>query len=152
VPPSNAVLPHPKAGEPSLPTNYFPARKGITSFLFKFPIPPESPSSINFGQGLARIKYEIRATVGVYWKGEKRLVTDKKEVEVVERYDEDFERIEPESVVVGDQGKIWVHGRVVGGLIVAGESACVELQVKNHSAKKVSLSFMFLWIQIHETQ
>ena len=32
-------------------------------------------------------------------------------------------------------------GRVVGGMLVAGESACVELQVKNHSAKKVRAVF-----------
>lgn len=30
-----------------------------------------------------------------------------------------------------------MQGKVVGGLVVAGETACVELQVKNHSAKKV---------------
>jgi hypothetical protein len=26
---------------------------------------------------------------------------------------------------------------VLGGMLVAGESACVELQVKNHSARRV---------------
>jgi hypothetical protein len=76
--------------------------------------------------------------VGVAWKGEKRLVTDKKSVDVVESYEEnDFLRIDPEGVIVGENGKIWVQGKVVGGLVVAGESACVELQVKNHSSKKV---------------
>ena len=43
----------------------------------------------------------------------------------------------PEGLVVGEGGKIWVQGRVLGGMLVAGESACVELQVKNHSAKRV---------------
>lgn len=87
------------------------------------------------------MKYEVRASVGVAWKGEKRLVTDKKELDVVESFEEDFTRIEPEGVVVGEYGKIWVHGRVVGGIVVAGESACVELQVKNHSHRKVGLRF-----------
>jgi len=66
-------------------------------------------------------------------------VTDKKLVDVVESYDEDdFTRIEPEGVVVGENGKIWVQGRVVAGVVVAGESACVELQVKNHSSKRTT--------------
>ena len=72
------------------------------------------------------------------WNGEKKLVTAKKNVDVVESYEEDdFTRIDPEGVTVGENGKIWVQGRVVGGLVVAGESACVELQVKNHSSKRV---------------
>lgn len=49
-------------------------------------------------------------------------------------------RKEPEGVVVGEHGKVWVHGRVVGGFIIAGESACVELMVKNHSGRKVCIS------------
>lgn len=65
-------------------------------------------------------------------------MTDEKSVDVVESYEEnDFSRIEPEGIVVGENGKIWIQGRVVGGLVVAGESACVELQVKNHSSKRV---------------
>jgi len=74
----------------------------------------------------------------VAWRGERILVTDEKSVDVVESYEEnDFSRIEPEGIVVGEKGKIWIQGRVVGGLVVAGESACVELQVKNHSSKRV---------------
>ena len=34
-------------------------------------------------------------------------------------------------------------GAVVCGMLVAGESACVELQVKNHSAKKVRCVALF---------
>ena len=80
----------------------------------------------------------MRATVGVAWKGDRRLVTSKKSVDVVECYEEDdLIRIEAEGVLVGENGKIWVQGKVVGGIVVAGETACVELQVKNHSAKKV---------------
>jgi hypothetical protein len=74
----------------------------------------------------------------VFWKGEKILVTCRKDVEIVESCGEEFGRDEPEGVVVGEHGKIWVQGKVVGGVVVAGESACVELQVKNHSSKKVS--------------
>jgi hypothetical protein len=43
----------------------------------------------------------------------------------------------PEGLIVGEGGKIWVQARVLGGILVAGESACIELQVKNHSAKRV---------------
>jgi hypothetical protein len=44
-----------------------------------------------------------------------------------------------------------VQARVVGGMLVAGESAYIELQLKNHSAKKVRHLFYpailtFLWL------
>jgi hypothetical protein len=138
LPPSNAVLPHPIPGDPPLPQHYHQARRGQTTFFFRIPTPATSPSAIDFGNGLACVRYEVKCSVGVAWKGEKRLVTDKKSVDVVESYEEnDFLRIDPEGVIVGENGKIWVQGKVVGGLVVAGESACVELQVKNHSSKKV---------------
>lgn len=141
------------------------------------------------------MRYEVRATVGVVWKEERRLVVVRREVDVVEGFrevrgggvgevggggvgargdgerdegedaDEEGEgeggarfglmgRKEPEGVVVGEHGKVWVHGRVVGGFIIAGESACVELMVKNHSGRKVrsfflSLSFFFPPPHIH---
>ncbi|KAJ7189489.1 hypothetical protein GGX14DRAFT_609147 [Mycena pura] len=136
LPPSNAVQPHPVPGEPPLPSNYHQARRGNSTFLFKFPLPSTSPSSINFGGDLARVRYELRASVGVCWKGEKLLVTDKTEAQVVECFNDDPERPEPEGVVVGENGKIWAQAKIVGGVLVAGESACVELQVKNHSTKK----------------
>lgn len=78
----------------------------------------------------------MRAAVGVCWKAERRLVTDAKEVQVVEAPEEEEGR-RAEGVVVGEGGKIWAQARVVGGVLVAGESACVELTVKNHSTKKV---------------
>lgn len=136
LPPSNAVQAHPLPGDPQYPNHYYQARRGCSTFPFKLPVPSTSPSSITFGSGLAKVRYEVRATVGVFWKGEKRLVTAKNEVDLVESYEEDFSRAEPEAVVVGENGKIWAQGRVVGGVVVAGESACVELQVKNHSTKK----------------
>ena len=70
-------------------------------------------------------------------KGEKKLVIDKKQVDVVEQFETDPIRGEPEGIVVGENGKIWMQGRVFGGFMVAGQPACIELQVKNHSAKKV---------------
>ncbi|KAJ4465192.1 hypothetical protein C8J55DRAFT_529165 [Lentinula edodes] len=137
LPPSNAVQAHPLPGDPSLPLHYHQAKRGHSTFLFRLPLPATSPSSISFGSGLASVKYEIRASVGVYWKGERQLVTEKKDADVVEAYDE--ERIgqdEPEITVVGENGKIWCQARLIGGILIAGESACIELQVKNHSAKK----------------
>jgi hypothetical protein len=142
LPPSNAVLPHPIAGEPPLPAHHHRARRGLTTFLFRLPLPPSSPPSIDFGNGLARIRYEVRASVGVAWKDQNRLVTDKCPVDVLQRYPGDdgldFDTWPaPEGLVIGEGGKIWVQGRVLGGMLMSGESACVELQVKNHSAKKV---------------
>ncbi|KAJ7730809.1 hypothetical protein B0H16DRAFT_210102 [Mycena metata] len=138
LPPSNAVQPHPVPGEPLFPAHYHQARRGQSTFLFKFPLPSSSPSSITFGGDLARVRYELRASVGVLWKGEKRLVMERTDVQVVECFTEDPTNPEPEGVVVAENGKIWAQGKVVGGVIVAGESACVELQVKNHSTKKNS--------------
>ena len=101
------------------------------------PLPETSPSSISFCQA-ARVRYEVRASVQVVWKGEKKVVVHSKEVNVVENYpDVDFGRHEPEAVAVGENGKIWMQGKLIGGVLVAGESACVELQVKNHSTRKV---------------
>jgi len=76
--------------------------------------------------------------VGVSYKGENRLVFDKKEVDVVESFEPDFSRVDPEAVVVGESGKIWLQAKLLGGVVVAGQPACVELTVKNHSLKKVN--------------
>lgn len=96
------------------------------------------------------MRYEVRASAGVFWKGEKRLVINTRELDVVESFDVDFSRLEPEGVVVGEYGKIWVQGSVVGGVVVAGESACVELQVKNHSNKKVRKGYKYtpMWCSL----
>jgi hypothetical protein len=137
LPPSNAVQPYSFAGDPTIPRDHYQARRGMSTFLFRFPVPFSSPSAISFGSGLACVRYEIRGSVGVAWKGENRLVTDKKGFDVVESYEEELAKVEPEGVIIGENGKIWIQGRLVGGVIVSGESACVELQVKNHSNKKV---------------
>ena len=110
----------------------------MTTFLFRFPLPPSCPSSINFGSGLAIVRYEVRATVGVAYKGENKLVFDKTNVDVVEAFELDFSRVNPEAVVVGESGKIWLQAKLSGGVVVAGQPACVELTVKNHSSKKVN--------------
>jgi len=126
------------AGDPILPEHYYQARKGRSTFLFRVPIPASSPSTITFGTGVAKVRYELRASVGVYWKSEKRLVLDKRPVEVVEAYPFEESR-PPEAIVIGENGKLWMQGKIVGNVIVAGESACLELQVKNHSNKKVRI-------------
>jgi len=136
LPPSNAVLAHPIPGSPQLPQQYFQARKGSTTFFFNFPIPLSSPNTINFGNGLAKVRYEVRATVGVFWKGEKSYVRDSREVDIAECLVESRLQREP-TTVVAEAGKMWVQGQILGGLAVAGRSAGVELKVKNHSTKKV---------------
>lgn len=85
------------------------------------------------------MRYELRASVGVYWKNEKRLVVENKSVDVVEAHT--YEESPPEAIVVGDNGKLWMQGMMIGGPVVAGGSACLELQVKNHSNKKVITVF-----------
>lgn len=81
------------------------------------------------------MRYELRASVGVYWKNEKKLVVDNRTVDVVQAYP--YEESSPEAIVVGDNGKLWMQGRMIGGPVVSGGSACLELQIKNHSNKKV---------------
>ena len=68
-------------------------------------------------------------------------MTDNRVLEVVAAYpyEETFGGKEAQGVVVGENGKFWMQGTLVGGAVVAGGTACVELQVKNHSTKKVSL-------------
>ena len=142
LPPSNAVYPYPAPGSEPLPAHHYPARKGVTTFFFQFPLPPSSPSSINLGKGLAKVKYEVKASVGVGWRGDRRLVTDKKDIDVVEAHDEQT-REPGEKVVIGENGKFWAQGRVVNSVLVAGQPACVELHVKNHSSKKVLVYLAF---------
>lgn len=138
LPPSNAVRPYPEPGEAILPLHYYYTRRGTTTFLFRLPLPRSSPSSINFGSGLAQVKYEVRATVGIIWKGTRQLVTDKRIVDIVESYSPLPGQQPIEGIAVGENGKFWMQGKIMGNVLVPGEPACVELTVKNHSTKKVS--------------
>lgn len=150
LPPSNAVQAHSEPGDPPLPTHHYHARRGISTFLFRIPLPIPNPSSVNFGGGLATVKYELRASASVYWRGEKRLVTERKVIDVVEGLDdvaltEYANGSDATSITVGENGKLWMQGSVIGGgIITAGESACLELQVKNHSSKKVGTLRFFI--------
>lgn len=133
LPPSNAIqsdFDFPP-GESPLPAHYYPARRGLTTFFFRFPLPSSSPASISFGP--AQIRYEIRAGVGVAWRGEKRLVTDHQDINVVEYCDIRAPSKRPQGFAAAEGGNIWAQAFVTNGPIVAGEVACVELQLKNHS-------------------
>ncbi|KAK2467279.1 hypothetical protein APHAL10511_000828 [Amanita phalloides] len=142
LPPSNAVQAHAEPGDPPLPSHHYHARRGVSTFLFRLPLPVTCPSSVNVGGGLATVKYELRASASVYWRGEKRLVTERKVIDVVGGLDdvalaEYVNGAHSSSITVGENGKLWMQGRIIGGdVITAGESACLELQVKNRSTKK----------------
>ena len=121
LPPSNAVFAHITPGDPPLPQHYYQARRGKSTFLFRIPIPTSSPSSISFASGLAKS--------GVWTSSERRCLLEEWK-EVVQAYPyEAYLRGPPEAIVVGDNGKLWMQGRMIGGLVVAGGSACLELQV-----------------------
>jgi len=143
LPPSNAIQSafNPSPGESPLPAHHYPARRGLTTFFFRFPLPPSSPASISFGP--AQIRYEIRASVGVAWRGEKRLVTDHQDVNVVEYCDIRTPSKRPQGFAVAEGGNIWAQAFVTNGPIIAGEVACVELQLKNHSLNWVRRSCSF---------
>lgn len=123
------------ASELSLPAHHHPARRGQTTFFFRFPVPASSPSSISFGP--ASVKYEIRASVSVAWKGDKCLVTDKREVKVVESWNPMILAQTPQAVVITEGGKIWAQATLTNDVVVGGESACIDLQLKNHTQRWV---------------
>lgn len=133
LPPSNAIQSDfdPPPGEFSFPAHHYPARRGLTTFFFRFPLPPSSPASISFGP--AQIRYEIRASVGVALRGEKRLVTDHQDINVVEYCDIRAPSKRPQGFAVAEDGNVWAQAFVTNGPIIAGEVACVELQLKNNS-------------------
>jgi hypothetical protein len=146
LPPSNAVQAHAEPGDPLLPFHHYHACRGISTFLFRIPVPITSPSSLNFGGGLATVKYELRASASIYWRGEKTLVTKRKLIDVVQGLDDEdltdyANGNNATSIAVGENGKIWMQGCIVRGCIITdGESVCVELQVKNYSTKKVVIA------------
>lgn len=125
----------PGAGELPLPAHHYAARRGQTTFFFHFPVPASSPSSINFGP--VSIRYEIRASVSVAWRGDKRLVTDMQEVKVVEGWDPAIAGPSPQAVVITEGGRIWAQATLTNGVVVGGESACIDLQLKNHTQRWV---------------
>ena len=137
LPPSNAVHPYPLTEAEPLPAYYYPARNGTTTFFFRFPIPHTSPSSIDFGKGLAKLRYEVRASVGVAWEGCPQLLVTKKDIDIVEAACEVGERFSARNVAIAEKGKMWIQGRVLNPYVVSGRSVCIELHIKNHSKKKV---------------
>ncbi|KIJ14386.1 hypothetical protein PAXINDRAFT_116058 [Paxillus involutus ATCC 200175] len=152
LPPSNAV--HPDyvlgEGEVPLPAHHHAARRGLTTFFFRFPLPQSSPSSINFGP--ANIRYEVRASVSVSWRGDKRLVTDKREVKVVEGWGGINAAHLPQAAVIAEGGKIWAQATITNGAVVGGETACIDLQLKNNSQRWTSGVTLTLTRALHLSQ
>ncbi|KAF9223243.1 hypothetical protein BS17DRAFT_781551 [Gyrodon lividus] len=152
LPPSNAVHPDhvPEAGELPLPAHHHAARRGLTTFFFRFPLPLSSPSSVNFGP--ASIRYEVRASVSVAWRGDKRLVTDNREVKVVESWDAMSAAQVPQAVVIAEGGKIWAQATITNGAVIGGEIACIDLQLKNNSQRWTSGVTLTLTRALHLSQ
>lgn len=146
LPPSNAVYSDyvPGTGELPLPAHHYAARRGQTTFFFQFPIPASCPSSINFGP--ASIRYEVGASVSVAWRGDIRLVTDKREVKVVESCDPTDAAPSPQAVVITEGGRIWAQATLTNGVVVGGETACIDLQLKNHTQRWVCPSRVLLFL------
>ncbi|KIK82288.1 hypothetical protein PAXRUDRAFT_832297 [Paxillus rubicundulus Ve08.2h10] len=152
LPPSNAVHPDYVLGvdELPLPAHHHAARRGLTTFFFRFPLPQSSPSSINFGP--ANIRYEVRASVSVAWRGDKRLVTDKREVKVVESWDGTNVAHLPQAAIIAEGGKIWAQATITNGLVVGGETACIDLHLKNNSQRWTSGITLTLTRALHLSQ
>lgn len=88
-------------------------------------------------------------------------MTDHQEVNVVEYYDIRAPSKRPQGFAVAEGGNIWAQAFVTNGPIVAGEVACVELQLKNHSLTwvchvdsrflmdQLNMSFADIWSYDH---
>ncbi|KAF9519674.1 hypothetical protein BS47DRAFT_1387948 [Hydnum rufescens UP504] len=139
LPPSNAVITHSTNADLDLPPDYYPARKGQTTFFFRFPLPASSPSAITFGNGLARVTYKVKAGVEVFWNGERRLVVDSREIDVVEALDEETPMTDLGHAVVGDGGRIWAHARIMGGVCISGRAACCISGVTLNLSRKLHI-------------
>lgn len=142
LPPSNAVRPryeNTALDDSKLPVDYHPARKGITSFLFKLSLPSNAPSSLQFGGTLASVTYRLKAAAEVFWRGEHRLVTDVHSITVVESPLQGVGDTGEDVgvVVVSEGGKMWTHGRILDPFVVAGQTLTCRLHVKNNSLRKV---------------
>lgn len=66
-------------------------------------------------------------------------------MDVIESYGGGPERHQSEGIVVSENGKLWVQGKLLGGVVMPGQPACVELTVKNHSAKMVRLDRFYVY-------
>lgn len=75
--------------------------------------------------------------MSVAWRGDKRLVTDMREVKVVENWDPTNAAPSPQAVAITHGGKIWAQATLTNGVVVGGESACIDLQLKNHTQRWV---------------
>ncbi|KAH9015199.1 hypothetical protein EDB85DRAFT_2156876 [Lactarius pseudohatsudake] len=103
-----------------LPANYHQARRGLIAFLFHRSVPPSSPSSINVGNRLTQIRYDIRASVDVAWKIQKFPESPPANKTMV------YTPSPHQNVWSSASDKIWAQARVLGGMPMAGESACIE--------------------------
>ncbi|GAA5977745.1 hypothetical protein JCM5350_006165 [Sporobolomyces pararoseus] len=83
LPPSNAVV----AGSSASQGGYYPALRGRTRFDFSFDLPKDLPSTCAFGAN-AVVRYELRAFASSIFEGDVDLKSEKKEVLVVERWDD----------------------------------------------------------------
>ncbi|KAG2123440.1 hypothetical protein DEU56DRAFT_924392 [Suillus clintonianus] len=84
---------------------------------------------------------QIRASADVFWRGKKRLVTDQQDVNVFEYCDGWAPSKHIQGFGIDEGGNIWAQAFVTNGPNIAGEVACVELQLKNHSLNWEALKF-----------
>ena len=82
------------------------------------------------------MKYEVRASAGISWRNERQRIMERQEVKVAEIPKGTSDSI---HTVVGENGKIWVQGRVINPFVVAGRDVCIELLAKNHSNLRVGV-------------
>ena len=101
---------------PTRPLQHHQARRGLPSHHIS--LPPFSPPSIDFGNRLARMRYEVSACAGVTWKNQNGIVTGQCPVDVLQRYpDDDNTELDDdehswpaaECLVVGEGGKVWAQ-------------------------------------------
>lgn len=116
LPPSNAVI----ATSPSL-NGYYPGRKGVTRFPFKFLLPANAPSSCSF-QGNAAVTYTLLGTVSIQYQGERSILFARLDFPVVEAWHDwqlprwheasEAQKREKFGALSGHEGSVWVEAKI----------------------------------------
>ncbi|KAH9011156.1 hypothetical protein EDB84DRAFT_1569922 [Lactarius hengduanensis] len=118
----------PKANYPQARPGLPPSSSASVPPQFHLSVPPSSPSSINVGNRLTQIRYEVRASVGVAWDPEysPANVQPTSSGDTLSYKTMIYTPGPRQNVWSSASDKIWAQARVLGGMPMAGESACIE--------------------------
>ncbi|KAN0065786.1 hypothetical protein ACQY0O_000916 [Thecaphora frezii] len=139
LPPSNAVLPA------AAHNGYRTARKGRTTFPFRFRLPSTAPSCVTFS-GNAALRYQLKATAQTWWNDERTIVTYRREAFVVEKWSDELdekyrrpvEAIGDTRLFMGGHGAVWLEAGVIEQLFWGGGQVLIRCGIKNNTKRQVA--------------